>query len=98
MYISIPAENLSKLKGLSGRTISAYLALRSLLFYKRVVNGKLVAKDDVVKCSYGDAEKLGISRKTFGRAVKDLVEIGLIEIDRQGGFGKGRRPSRYRIF
>lgn len=98
MYISIPAENLSKLNELSGKTISVYLALRSLLFYKKVVKGKLVPKEDVVKCSYGDAEEMGINRRTFGRAVKDLVKVGLIEIDEHGGYGRGRRPSMYRIF
>lgn len=96
-YISIPAENLQKLNKLSGKTISVYLALRALLFYKKGMRGKLIPIKDIIKVSRGDAEKLGINRKTFGRAIKELVKVGLVRISDQGGFGKGRRPMKYQI-
>lgn len=96
-YISIPAENLQKLNGLSGKTMYVYLLLRSMLFYKKGMKGRLVPTDDTVKLSYGDAEELGINERTFGRAVKSLIKVGLIEVDEQGGYGGGQRPSKYRI-
>jgi len=37
--------------------------------------------------SYGEAEKLGYPRHTFRRAIDKMVEVGLIDITRQGQGG-----------
>lgn len=95
-YISIPEENLDKLSRLSGKTIHVYLLLRSMLSYKKVVRGKLIPAEDVFKISYGDAKGLGVDKNTFNRAMKALLRVGLVEIEK-GGKWKGRRPNVYRI-
>ena len=60
------------------------------------MKGKLVPVENVLKVSYKDAANMGIDGNTFGRAIKVLIKIGLIEVVEKGVFG-GRRPATYKI-
>lgn len=48
--------------------------------------------------TYQEASCFKISRSSFARAIRDLIEKGFIEIEHQGGtIGNGRDWSRYRL-
>lgn len=48
--------------------------------------------------TYEETERLGIARRTFSRALQQLVDKGFIDIVYQGGLrGSGRSNSRYRM-
>jgi len=45
---------------------------------------------------YTEAQEKGISKPSFARGVKKLIEVGFIDIVEQGGY-YGNIPSRYKI-
>jgi len=58
--------------------------------------GKIIVNNGQITFSYAEAEKLGYPRVTFRRAIDKLVNVGLIDITKQGlggHVGKGGRIS-----
>jgi hypothetical protein len=54
--------------------------------------------DEDLIFTYTEAKALGISKKSFQRAIEELVMKGFIKIAYQGGkFGSGKDFSRYRL-
>jgi hypothetical protein len=51
----------------------------------------LIANDGEIEYTYTEAEKKGISRQRFSKAIKELVEKGLIDISRHGGYFSGKK-------
>ena len=49
--------------------------------------GKIIVNNGQITFSYAEAEKLGYPRATFRRAIDKLVNVGLIDITRQGQGG-----------
>lgn len=49
--------------------------------------GKVITNNGQITFTYAEAEKLGFPRPTFRRAIDKFVEVGLIDITRQGQGG-----------
>ena len=72
-----------------------------LLRFRQKITWSGGGKRRVYECdnlvfTYAEAEYLGISRSTFHRSIKALVEKGFIDIEHQGG-AYGRDYSRYAL-
>ena len=84
----------------SFRSLSKTQLLVLLRFRQKITwsgKGKRRVYDcDNLVFTYAEAEYLGISRSTFHRSIKALVEKGFIDIEHQGG-AYGRDYSRYAL-
>jgi len=88
------------MESVSFRSLSKTQLLVLLRFLQKISwSGK--GKSRVYDCgnlvfTYAEAEYRGISRSTFHRSIKALVEKGFIDIEHQGG-AYGRDYSRYAL-
>jgi len=76
--------------------------LQKRKFYKagkKARGGRRIIYDDSpLILTYLEAECLGLSKSTFGRAIKQLCRVGFIAIEHQGGsIGTGKDWSTYRL-
>ena len=93
-YTRIPNHLFERLNNLTGKTLYVYIILRSLLRYRK--GAPISADNNIVILSYGKMlEKYGINAMTFDRAVKQLIEYGLVQ-KIPGRYG-GRTPTQYRM-
>jgi hypothetical protein len=94
----IYSEAFRSLKKISTDVLIRFLQKR---LYKKDGKGKnaKVAYDNTgLIFTYSEAACFKISRASFLRAIKELVEKGFLEVQYQGGsFGNGRDWSRYRL-
>jgi hypothetical protein len=61
-------------------------------------NAKIAYDNSGLIFTFAEAACFKISRVSFSRAIKELVEKGFIEVTHQGGsFGRGRDWSTYRL-
>jgi predicted transcriptional regulator len=59
---------------------------------------KVVYENNPIIFTYNEAECFSISRSSFARAIRELIEKGFIEIEHQGGtVGNGNDCSTYRL-
>ena len=92
-YTAIPNHLFNKISKLTGKSLYVYILLRSKLIIRK---GSLIPINNVVTCSYSEAEKHGIFKMAFSRGIKQLIEIRLITIEQKGSYG-GRNPTKYKI-
>ncbi|MEE9532020.1 MAG: hypothetical protein V3W52_13570 [Syntrophobacteria bacterium] len=82
------------------RSLSKKQLLVLLRFQQKITwsgrGNRMVYHCDDLAFTYAEAEYLGISRSTFHRSLKALVEKGFIDIEHQGG-AYGRDYSRYAL-
>lgn len=77
-------------------------AAKAYPYFKRI-DGKVKRKlgDDyngIFDFTYSEAEKCGFARRTFSRAIDDLIEKGFLDIVKQGGKrGCGMSNSKYKL-
>lgn len=87
-------KDVARSKAYRSLKLSASAIVYNEFLMRRVIkniNGKrgkkrpVIVNDGKIEFTYGEAEKMGISRPRFERAITELVANGLIDITHSGG-------------
>jgi len=94
-FTAIPNHLFEKISRLTGKSLYVYILLRSKLRMRKGTT--LIPVNNIITCSYAEAKRKGIFNQAFARGLKQLVETGLIRIEKKGSYGGGRNLTEYEI-
>ncbi len=92
------SEAFSELSATSMRVLLRFLQKRKYRKEGKRTNKRVIYENNPIIFTYTEAECFGISRISFARAIRELIEKGFIQIEHQGGtVGNGKDWSTYRL-
>jgi len=97
VYLSWEILGSDAFKELSSSAICVLLRfLQKRTWHKKRGRGKPIFNNEGLSFTYAEAAYLGVRNTTFYEAIKQLIRVGLLDLQHQGG-AFGRDFSRYAI-